>query len=85
VNLRQLEAFRATMCRGSITGAAKQMHISQPSVSRLIANLEQSVGFKLFSRTGHGLLSTLEARRFQQSVENMFVGLDKLGDIAEAI
>jgi DNA-binding transcriptional LysR family regulator len=85
VNLRQLEAFRATMRRGSITGAAELLHISQPSVSRLIADLEDSLGFKLFTRTGHGLVSTLEARRFQQTVESMFVGLDKLRDTAEAI
>lgn len=85
MNLRQLEAFRATMRRGSITGAASLLHISQPSVSRLIADLEESLGFKLFTRTGHGLVSTVEARRFQQSVESMFVGLDKLRDTAEAI
>ncbi|MEM7564688.1 MAG: LysR family transcriptional regulator [Pseudomonadota bacterium] len=85
MNLRQLEAFRATMRRGSISGAARSLHISQPSVSRLIADLEESLGFSLFTRTGHGLVSTLEARRFQQSVESMFVGLDKLRDTAEAI
>ena len=85
MNLRQLEAFRATMRRGSITGAASQLHISQPSVSRLIADLEESLGFKLFTRTGHGLVSTPEARRFQQTVESMFVGMDKLRDTAEAI
>jgi molybdenum-dependent DNA-binding transcriptional regulator ModE len=44
LNLRQLEAFRATMRSGSITEAAEIMHISQPSVSRLIADIERSVG-----------------------------------------
>ena len=78
MNLRQLEAFRATMRSGSITGAAKLLHISQPSVSRLIAELESSLGFQLFTRTGHGLVSSVEARKFQQSVESMFIGMDKL-------
>lgn len=85
MNLRQLEAFRATMRSGSITGAARRLHISQPSVSRLIADLEDSLGFRLFTRTGHGLVATPEARRFQQTVESMFVGMDKLRDTAEAI
>ena len=85
MNLRQLEAFRATMRSGSITGAAKLLHISQPSVSRLIAELESSLGFQLFTRTGHGLVASVEARKFQQSVESMFIGLDKLKDTAEAI
>ena len=85
MNLRQLEAFKATMRSGSITGAAKLLHISQPSVSRLIADLEESLGFKLFTRSGHGLIASVEARKFQQSVESMFIGLDKLKDTAEAI
>ena len=85
MNLRQLEAFRATMRSGSITGASKLMHISQPSVSRLIHDLEKSLGFKLFVRSGQGLTSTIEARRFQQSVEATFVGLDKLQETADAI
>ena len=66
MNLRQLETFRATMRCGSITGAARLLHISQPSVRRLITDLEDSLSFKLFTRAGHGLVSTVEARRFQQ-------------------
>ena len=85
MNLRQLEAFRATMRSGSITGAAKLLFISQPSVSRLIADLEESVGFSLFTRTGHGLVASVEARKFFQSVESMFIGMDKLKATADAI
>ena len=85
MNLRQLEAFRATMRTGSITGAAKLMNISQPSVSRLIGDLERSLGFALFVRSGRGLVSTVEARRFFQGVEGMFLGGDRLGDLAETI
>ena len=75
LNLRQLEAFRATMRSGSITEAAEIMHISQPSVSRLIADIERSVGFPLFLRSGRGLTPTLEANTFYKGVEGMFVGV----------
>lgn len=85
MNLRQLEAFRATMRCGSVTEAAEMMHISQPSVSRLIADLERSVGFDLFQRSGRGLTSTVEARTFYQAVEGMFVGVDRLQDLANNI
>lgn len=85
MNLRQLEAFRATMQCGSITAAADTLHISQPSVSRLISDLERSVGFALFLRTGRGLSPTSEAQRFFQSVEGMFFGVDRLREAAEAI
>jgi len=85
MNLRQLEAFRATMRTGSITGAAHMMHVSQPSVSRLISDLERSVGFDLFIRAGRGLVSTVEARRFYQGVEGMFIGVERLTELADTI
>ena len=85
MNLRQLEAFRATMRSGSITDAAEIMHISQPSVSRLIADLEQAIGFPLFLRTGRGLTATVEARTFYDGVEGMFVGVDRLKELADSI
>ena len=85
MNLRQLEAFRATMRCGSITEAAEVMHISQPSVSRLIADLERSAGFPLFLRTGRGLTPTVEAGTFYQGVEGMFVGVQRLQELAESI
>ncbi len=85
MNLRQLEAFRATIRSGSITEAAKMMHISQPSVSRLIADLERSAGFPLFVRIGRGLTPTVEGRHFYEGVESMFVGIDRLEDLAKSI
>ncbi|WP_416883130.1 LysR family transcriptional regulator [Marivita sp.] len=85
VNLRQLEAFRATIRCGSITRAAEMLHISQPSVSRLIADLEKSAGFPLFVRVGRGLTPTVEGRHFYNGVEGMFVGIDRLQDLAKSI
>ncbi len=85
MNLRQLEAFRATVRCGSITGAAKMMHISQPSVSRLVADLKRSVGFALFVRVGRGLTPTVEGQTFYQAVEGMFTGIDRLQEIASSI
>jgi DNA-binding transcriptional LysR family regulator len=85
VNLRQLEAFRATIRCGSITRAAEMLHISQPSVSRLIADLEESAGFPLFVRVGRGLTPTVEGRHFYNGVEGMFVGIDRLQELAKSI
>ena len=85
VNLRQLEALRATIRAGSITGAAKMMHISQPSVSRLVADLEYAVGFPLFVRVGRGLTPTVEGRHFYEGVEGMFIGIDRLDELAKSI
>ncbi|MGE4633794.1 MAG: LysR family transcriptional regulator [Arenicellales bacterium] len=85
MNLKQLEAFRATLRTGSITSAAKALAVSQPSVTRLVKELERSVGFVLFVRSGRGLASTVEGRRFGDAVENLFTGTDRLKETASAI
>lgn len=86
MNLRQLEAFRAVMMTRSITQAAHAMHLSQPAVSKLIADLEYAIGFQLFVRSkGSALTVTPEAEHFFHEVERSFIGLDALkrtaGDI----
>jgi len=49
---RQLESFIAILEKGSISGAAASLGISQPAVSKHIARLEEELGVKLFKR-GH--------------------------------
>lgn len=73
------------MRAGSITGAARILNISQPSVSRLVSDLERSVGFALFHRGGRGLVPTVEAHRLFEAVEAMFFGIDRLQDLADTI
>ncbi|MBY8976647.1 LysR family transcriptional regulator [Rhodobacteraceae bacterium NNCM2] len=85
MNLRQLEAFRAVFRAGSVSGGAALLHTSQPSLSRLIADLEASVGFALFTRGRRGMVPTVEGRLFHEAVESSFVGIDRLKDTARAI
>ncbi len=86
MNLRQLEAFAAVMKSGSITHAAQTMHLSQPAVSKLIADLEHAIGFKLFVRTkGSALTITPEAEFFFHEVERSFIGIDALKQAARDI
>lgn len=85
MNLRQLEAFRATYLTGSVSRAAEVMYVSQPSVSRLIRDLETSVGFRLFDRTARGLNPTSEARQLYAAVERSFQGIAEIRIAAESI
>jgi DNA-binding transcriptional LysR family regulator len=48
--LKQLSYFVAAADAGSITAAARQLHISQPSISAAIAQLENQFGLELFVR-----------------------------------
>ncbi len=85
MQMRQIEAFRAVMLSGGITAAAAMLHISQPSVSRLISDLERAVGFPLFERRGRRLAPTRRAETFFDAVRQSFTGLDLLEQAARRI
>lgn len=78
LNLRHIEAFRAVLATGSMTEAARQIHTSQPQVSRLVSQLEGIAGFPLFHRNGSRLSPTSDAAVFSAEVEKTFAGLAAL-------
>lgn len=78
MHYRQIETFRAVMLCGSASRAAQLLDITQPAVSRAIAELEKSVGFALFDRTRGRLFPTVEASLLFAEVDKAFIGLDKL-------
>lgn len=85
MRMRQIEAFRAVMMSGGVTAAAGMLSISQPSVSRLIVDLEHSVGFQLFERRGSRMHPTKQAETLFEAVQRSFTGLDLLAQAARRI
>ncbi|HCP81231.1 MAG TPA: LysR family transcriptional regulator [Octadecabacter sp.] len=59
--LRQLEALKSVVDHGSMTRAAQSLEISQPAVSRLLADLSSELGFALLKRKNGRLVPTQEA------------------------
>lgn len=69
MELRQLRYFVATVRAGTVSGAAQQLHVTQPGLSRQIRQLERGLGVQLFDRragrlalsgAGHALLPAAE-------------------------
>jgi DNA-binding transcriptional LysR family regulator len=85
MQIRQIEALRAIMKSGSASNAAGVMGITQPAVSRLISELEKTIGFSLFDRSRGRLDPTPECRIFYADVERTFVGLEVLKHSASQI
>lgn len=56
--LRELAVFLAVAENGSFSGAAQALHLSQPSVSQAVKNLENQVGSELFVRSLRGVSLT---------------------------
>ncbi|PTB17233.1 LysR family transcriptional regulator [Trinickia symbiotica] len=82
MNIRQLEAFRTTMMVGTVNGAADLLGLSQPSVSRLITELEKELGVTLFNRAAGRLVPTPEGRMIHEQVENTFRAYQRIGELA---
>jgi DNA-binding transcriptional LysR family regulator len=85
MNIRQLEAFRAVVLVGTMVGAADLMGISQPSISRLIAQLEQALSVVLFDRAVGRLVLTPEGKMIYDVVERAFGALDRISEFAAEI
>jgi len=85
MNARQLAAFRAVMLAGSMSDASRMLYISQPAVSRLIKDLEESLGFTLFDRRNSRLYPTASGHAFYREVQRHFIGMDNLTQSAEQI
>jgi DNA-binding transcriptional LysR family regulator len=83
--VKQLEAFRATMLAGTVSGAAVLLGISQPAVSRLIGRLEKELNLTLFDRSSGRLAPTAEAQLLFDQVERTFVSVEKIKEAATAI
>ncbi|MDX8327263.1 LysR substrate-binding domain-containing protein (plasmid) [Agrobacterium rosae] len=85
INLRQIEAFKATIECGSVSRAAELMGISQPAASKLLAHLEDDVGLSLFDRQRGRLLPNKQGMRFYDEVQRIFAGIRQVERAAETI
>lgn len=85
MDLRQLEAFAAVMSAGSVTAAGKMLGRSQPSVTRVIQELEQELGFALFERSGPKVTPTHKAFMMYGEVESALLGIRNIRQRAQHI
>ncbi len=85
ISARQIEAFKAVVESSSVTAAATAINISQPSVSRLLSSLEETIGFALFERRKGRLLTTPEAMLFYDEIQKYFFTMQRLAHTAADI
>ena len=64
--LTAMEAFVQVVDAGSFSSAANQLRVSQPAVSKAIAQLEERLGVRLLLRPTHGLTPTEAGRNFYE-------------------
>lgn len=78
MNLQHLRYLLAVARTGSFTRAAGTMHVTQPTVSSAVAELESELGVRLFNRSGRSAQLTMEGR----TLVNYAIGIQDLVDEA---
>lgn len=85
VTHRMIEAFRAAILHGGISAGADALGIPQPSMSRVIAELQKAVGFALFLKHGRTIKPTAEAQALMAKVQQSFMGLEEISRFSEQL
>ena len=78
--LRQLKVLKLVADHGSMTRAAKSLEISQPAVSRVIADLSDTFGFSLFDRKDGLLVPSQETRYILPDIARVMELMDQIQD-----
>ena len=78
MRLRQIEVFHAVYTSGSISAAARALHVSQPSVSKVLQHTQQQMGLELFRLVRGRLVATDEAHALFVEVSAVFEQLISL-------
>src|SRR5512133_1922916 len=79
VELRHLRCFIAVVDAGGFTGAAAELGLSQPTVSRTLAALEDALGVRLLRRTSREVLPTAAGERVLARARRVLAEVDDLG------
>ncbi len=78
MRIEQLRSFLEVASSKSISIAAENLYITQPSLSRSLKLLEEELGLDLFIRSSDGVRLTTEGKKLLPIVQNILQQLDNL-------
>ncbi len=85
ISARQIELFQMAYRHKSTRKAADALHISQPAISRAVAELETEMKVKLFDRSGRRFEPTSAAHSLSAAISSHYYGIDRIVDAAGMI
>lgn len=80
MEIRVLRYFLAVAREGNMTRAAEYLHVTQPTLSKQIKQLEEKVGKKLFIRSNYSIKLTEEGLLLRKRAEDIVKMVDKTMD-----
>ena len=85
VTLKQLRSLAATLEQGTISGAARVLHVTPPAVSQQLRLLERSTGLPLMERTADGFRPTDAGRELAEATARIEAEVARCSRTLEAI
>lgn len=85
MELRVLRYFLEVAREGNITRTARYLHISQPTLSRQLKELEEELGKKLFVRSNYSIKLTEEGLLLRKRAEDILEMVDKTAEEFKAL
>ncbi|MFZ1412516.1 MAG: LysR family transcriptional regulator [Micropruina sp.] len=85
MELRTIRYFVAVADAGSVTAAARAVHVSQPSLSRQLHQLEKELGLELFTRRDGRLVLSPGGIQFLPAARDLVARADAAKDAAAGI
>lgn len=82
MEFRQLRYFVAIVDHGSLSRAARVLHIAQPALTQQIQQLEEELGAQLLHRSAQGVLATDAGKTFYEHAQAI---LKQVGDAKSAV
>lgn len=78
MDIRVLRYFLTVAREGNFSSAANYLHVTQPTLSRQVKDLEEELGRKLFTRSNHGIVLTEDGILLKKRAEGIIEMMNKL-------
>lgn len=85
MRLKHIEAFHAVMLTGSMSAAARLLHVTQPAITQVLQHAELQLGYALFHRQGRRLVPTREALALHAEVQATMLQLESVRRLSVAL
>ena len=85
MNIKHLQYMIEIERVGSISQAAKNLYVGQPNLSRILREVEESVGFTIFDRTHQGIRPTERGMAFLQHAHNILREMDAIETMGSGV
>lgn len=84
IDWNQMRALLATVEAGSLSAAARRLGLTQPTLGRQVAALEEDLGIAVFERVGRRLILTEAGQRLVADLREMGAAADRVAMSAAA-